>query len=161
MKIKIKRVIFAILIIVNCIAIFNLSAQNSETSSKTSGVFVDKVVDTIANVNNSIEKDSMRDTVTFLVRKAAHFSIYTILGIFLMNEANTFIITRRKKIILCIIFGFLYALSDEFHQSFVGGRSAEIRDVCIDTCGVIFGIILVILFCRIVACIRKTSLNNT
>ena len=32
---------------------------------------------------------------------------------------------------------FLYAVSDEFHQSFVPGRSASIRDVLIDTIGII------------------------
>lgn len=39
---------------------------------------------------------------------------------------------------------------DELHQKFVNGRSAEIRDVCIDTCGVILGILLVILVGKII-----------
>ena len=41
-----------------------------------------------------------------------------------------------------LMFGVVYAILDEFHQSFISGRSAQIRDVCIDTCGVITGEII-------------------
>lgn len=154
MNSKVKRIIFAILIIINCIVIFNFSSQNSEKSNETSGVIVNKVVDSVAKVNKKVKKETLKDTVSFVVRKLAHFSIYTLLGIFLMNEANTFEITKKRKIILCILFGALYAFSDEFHQGFVGGRSPEIRDVCIDTCGVIFGIILVIITGKLISKIK-------
>ena len=140
-----KRIIFAILIILNCMTIFYFSSQNSEESSNTSSGLVDKVAKIIISINKNTDNDTLKDQVTFFVRKAAHFSIYTVLGIWLMNEANTFKISKKVKILLCVLFGFLYAISDEFHQSFVSGRSQEIRDICIDTCGVLFGCILVLL----------------
>lgn len=155
MNIKIKRVIFAILVIINCIIIFNFSSQNSEKSNESSGVVVNRVVNTISTVNKNVKKESIKDTVTFIVRKCAHFSIYTLLGIWLMNLANTFNISTKRKILICILFGILYASSDEFHQSFVSGRSPEVRDVCIDTCGVLFGNILVIIFGRIISLIKS------
>ena len=34
---------------------------------------------------------------------------------------------------------FLYACSDEFHQFFIAGRSAQFTDVMIDTCGALIG----------------------
>ena len=37
----------------------------------------------------------------------------------------------------------LYAISDEIHQYFVPGRSAEIRDVLIDVLGANIGILLI------------------
>ena len=40
------------------------------------------------------------------------------------------------------IFCILYAMSDEFHQLFVPGRSGEIRDICIDSLGALLGIII-------------------
>lgn len=150
MSIKKRRIISAILIILNCMVIFKFSSQNSEKSSATSGVVVDKVVNTITTVNKTVKKESLKDKVTFIVRKSAHFSIYTLLGIFLMNFTNTFNISRKRKLLICILFGLCYAASDEFHQSFVGGRSSEIRDVCIDTCGVIFGNLIVILAGKII-----------
>lgn len=150
-----KRVIFMILIIINCVVIFCFSSQNSDKSSETSGVVVEKVVDTISNVNKNVEKDSIRDTITFIVRKMAHFSIYTLLGIWLMNEANTFEISKKRKIVLCVLFGCLYAISDEFHQSFVSGRSQEVRDIFIDTCGVLFGCMVVLIAGKVINSIKS------
>lgn len=158
MNIKLKRIIFGLLIILNCITIFCFSAQNSEKSSETSGVIVESVVTTISNVNKNVKKESIRDTVTFVVRKCAHFSIYTLLGIFLMNFANTFNISTRRKLLICVLFGILYAFSDEFHQSFVGGRSPEVRDVCIDSCGVLFGNFLVIITGKIISSLKKPKI---
>lgn len=158
MNIKLKRIIFGLLSILNCITIFCFSAQNSEKSSETSGVIVESVVTTISNVNKNVKKESIRDTVTFVVRKCAHFSIYTLLGIFLMNFANTFNISTRRKLLICVLFGILYASSDEFHQSFVGGRSPEVRDVCIDSCGVLFGNFLVIITGKIISILKKPKI---
>lgn len=155
MNVRIKRIIFSILIIINCIVIFKFSSQDSEKSNETSGVVVNRVVNTISTVNKKVKKESIKDTVTFMVRKCAHFSIYTLLGIWLMNLTNTFDISTKRKILMCVLFGILYASSDEFHQSFVGGRSPEVRDVCIDTCGVLFGNILVIIFSKIISVIKR------
>lgn len=155
MNINIKRIIFVILIILNCIAIFIFSAQNAEKSSKTSGVIVNKVVDTVVNVNKKVKKESLKDSITFYVRKLAHFSIYTLLGIWLLNEMNTFKVSTLKRTIICLVFGAIYAVTDEFHQSFVSGRSQEIRDVCIDTCGVLFGCILVLATGKIIDMIKR------
>lgn len=76
------------------------------------------------------------------IRKLAHFTIYMILGIAVMNYMNTYKMDNKRRIILTIIVGMLYATSDEIHQLFVPGRSAEVRDVCIDTLGVICGVII-------------------
>ena len=40
------------------------------------------------------------------------------------------------------LIGTAYAVTDEFHQSFVPGRSCELRDVMIDSCGVLTGVLL-------------------
>lgn len=45
--------------------------------------------------------------------------------------------------IICVGF----ACTDEYHQSFVGGRSPAIRDVCIDSVGAFFGIMVVRIVC--------------
>lgn len=160
MNINIKRIIFAILVILNCIAIFMFSAQNAEKSSKTSGVIVNRVVDTVSTVNKKVKKETLKNSITFYVRKLAHFSIYTLLGIWLLNEMNTFKISTLKRVIISLSFGVIYAVSDEFHQSFISGRSQEIRDVCIDTCGVLFGCILVLLIGKIFKLIKRKFSPN-
>lgn len=154
----IKRAIFAILIIINCIVIFNFSAQDSKKSTATSDVVVDRVVNTITTVNKKAKRESLKDWVTFCVRKSAHFIVYTSLGVWLMCLVNTFSISTKKRILICVIIGMVYATSDEIHQYFVGGRSAEIRDVCIDTCGVLFGIVIAICIGKLIREIgRKVS----
>jgi len=42
---------------------------------------------------------------------------------------------NKNELFFIIIFIFLYALSDEFHQSFVKGRDSSIKDVIVDLVG--------------------------
>ena len=46
-----------------------------------------------------------------------------------------------------LIFCFLYACSDEYHQTFVPGRAGTMIDVAVDMAGVAFGLVLVLLAC--------------
>lgn len=70
--------------------------------------------------------------VDFFLKKTAHFIEYAILGI-LSYRAT-------RSIRISILFSILYAASDEFHQSFIPGREPSIRDVIIDSVGVIAGV---------------------
>ena len=45
--------------------------------------------------------------------------------------------------------GLIYAITDEYHQSFVAGRGPAITDVCIDTAGVCIGIVIVLIIISI------------
>ena len=45
----------------------------------------------------------------------------------------------KYPLTMSILFSFLYACTDEIHQIFVPGRSAQFRDVLIDTLGASFG----------------------
>ena len=46
--------------------------------------------------------------------------------------------------------GISYAISDEIHQSFTPGRGPKITDVFIDSLGVFFGIIVILLIVEII-----------
>jgi VanZ family protein len=73
----------------------------------------------------------------FLVRKAAHFTEYAILA-FLAARAfrgSFHEWLRRRWFIISLLLIILYALSDEFHQSFVPSRTASIYDSMIDIAG--------------------------
>ena len=73
----------------------------------------------------------------FLVRKAAHFSVYAVLALLLMRAFRAGSSVRwhwRWALTSCLIVS-LYALSDEFHQSFVSTRTASIYDSFIDMAG--------------------------
>lgn len=153
MNLKIKRILFGILTIITCIIIFIFSNQNGEKSGLTSRGFVRKIVEItgITNDLNEEEKEEVIENCQFIVRKLAHFSIYAILGINILGFVNTYKNFKFKSQIEITLFsGFLYAVSDEFHQMFSGGRTASPKDVCIDTLGVLFGIGIFLLIKKLI-----------
>lgn len=83
--------------------------------------------------------------VDFVLRKGAHMTEYGILTALL---ARAFYRTRPdwrmfRIVTLSGLFALLYAMTDEFHQHFVYGRTASVHDVVIDSCGI--GLTLLIL----------------
>ena len=68
----------------------------------------------------------------------------------------TFKFGKILKYGLAIALGMLYAMSDEIHQMFSAGRTAKVFDVGIDTCGVVFGTILIMIFSKIVYWARNS-----
>lgn len=81
----------------------------------------------------------------FYVRKAAHISEYAVLAALLYRAlVNTILMSRvLLSAAVVLLFCGLYAVSDEFHQSFVPSRTASARDVAIDGVGAIVGVLLV------------------
>ncbi|MCI8402597.1 MAG: VanZ family protein [Lachnospiraceae bacterium] len=74
------------------------------------------------------------------IRKAAHFTEYTGLGILLTLSLARYDFFAGKKRWRLIPAGFLIACMDEGIQYFTPGRDCNIKDVLLDTCGVIFGV---------------------
>ncbi len=74
----------------------------------------------------------------FVMKKTAHIVEYGILY-FLIFRAMSRGVKRQassvKHWLFPFIFAFLYAISDELHQSFVPGRTARMMDVGFDTVG--------------------------
>jgi VanZ family protein len=75
--------------------------------------------------------------VHFLLRKCGHFTGYAILGLL---AARAFITSthsrlRRNWFLVALFLVCLYALSDEYHQSFVPSRTGSIYDSLIDVTG--------------------------
>ena len=62
----------------------------------------------------------------------------------------TYEINNKKRAIITIVSGALYAMTDEIHQTFISGRSGQITDVLLDTFGVIVGTIFVTYIFKII-----------
>jgi len=72
----------------------------------------------------------------FIVKKIAHLTVYAILAILLYRSfKHTTNLDRLNLMWVTIAVVVLYAISDEFHQSFTPGREPRVRDVVIDTIG--------------------------
>jgi VanZ family protein len=69
--------------------------------------------------------------------KIAHFSVYGLLATLLVRLGH-----GPRAIALALLFTSLYGASDEWHQSYVPGRSTELADWCADTLGAALAIAL-------------------
>lgn len=93
-------------------------------------------------------------TLSFVIRKSAHFMEYLLLGMSLFVTVREYLPVEerigavRSGLLLPWGIGTLYALTDEIHQRFVPGRSCEARDVLIDSCGVAAGVLVMVLIRR-------------
>lgn len=75
--------------------------------------------------------------IHFLIRKVAHFTEYAIMA-FLARRAfitSSLALFQRRWFQLGLLLVVIYALLDEFHQSFVPSRTASIYDSAIDVAG--------------------------
>ena len=126
------------------ILIFSLSAQPAAQSSETSTPFVDAFLTLVRPGYRDLSPEArfeLREQYSFIVRKAAHFTIYTVLGILLTCAVSAHTKSGWRYAVSFLI-GVLYAVSDEIHQYFVPGRSCELRDTAIDSAGILTGILL-------------------
>lgn len=139
MKLNIIRTILTLLLLFTFAIIFNFSSQDGEQSTGISAKVSNFIINIIHHNKSASEKEKMAKKIEPVVRKLAHFSIYMLVGILLMGLLSTYNLSFKKKIIICIIVGILYAASDEIHQLFVSERSGQIIDVLIDTEGAITG----------------------
>lgn len=126
-----KKKLYTLLTIAIMILIFLFSSQNGEESSKTSG-FILSLLPFFNNMENA----------EFYIRKLAHFSIYFLLGLSSFQMFCTYNHSKRRAFLFSILLCFLYACSDEFHQSFSSGRSPQAFDVLIDTSGALISNLL-------------------
>jgi VanZ family protein len=86
-----------------------------------------------------------------LIRKASHFVEYAILALLAARAFRTSSrdFLRNHWFAVALTFVALYALSDEFHQSFVSSRTASIYDCLIDTAGGLAALIVLALRSRV------------
>ena len=139
---KTLRIILILLAAVWMGFIFYMSSQNADTSNEASGRAVRLVEKVFYPSWESLpgeEYIARHEMLTHLVRKMAHFTEYLILGVLLSMVFTTFRIQWKYRFLPSFFIGALYALSDEFHQSFVDGRAMEAFDVMIDSGGVLLG----------------------
>jgi VanZ family protein len=72
------------------------------------------------------------DLLNFLMRKGAHFGVYAVLALCYLYALGDW---RRRP--LALLLAVLYAISDEYHQSWTPKRVPAPTDVLIDTAGAI------------------------
>jgi VanZ family protein len=103
------------------------------------------IVETIERVTPGRVSSLDFQIFNHFIRKNAHFLLYFVLGMLVMNAL---IQTGYKNIWLALLICVLYAVSDEVHQTFVPGRGGMVSDVVLDSVGAFIGIWVYLLFKR-------------
>lgn len=73
-------------------------------------------------------------TASFFIYKSFHLIEYAFLSILLFFAF--------KEVKFPLIISYLYAMSDEVHQTIISGRTGCVRDTLIDLVGIIIGLII-------------------
>lgn len=78
----------------------------------------------------------------FFIRKLAHFSIYFGLGFCVFRSFYYSGFSKKKSIGLALLLCILYSASDEWHQTWISGRSGQLSDIVLDSFGSFCSILL-------------------
>ena len=127
--------------------IFFFSTENAAESSDTSGCFIRFLLSALKPGFSEFaaeEQTVLIESFSHPVRKAAHFTLYTVLGFLLCGSMRISFpsMDGRKRFLSALAVGALYAVSDEIHQYFVPGRACMIRDMLLDSAGVLTGCLI-------------------
>lgn len=104
------------------------------------------VIFAFSNQANSgeVTEEVLGKVMNVPIRKCAHMFEYAVL--FWLTRWSSLTIRRPASIVpgmFAFVICLLYALSDEYHQSFVPGRSAQLQDVAVDMAGSLMAAFLV------------------
>lgn len=78
----------------------------------------------------------------FLVRKTGHVTEYAILAVLLFRGWRSVFTDLWSRSTAALVGAMLFAVSDEFHQSFIASRTASLGDVLFDCSGALIGVML-------------------
>ncbi len=144
---KYLRILFWVLALGTAMLIFFFSSQVSDESTNVSNsvtAFIARIFVRDYDILSEYDQYMIISSMNGFVRKAAHFSIYTVLAVFVTSALATYpTLSTKLRAVYSILLCTAYASSDELHQYFVPGRSCELRDVFIDACGAVLGILIV------------------
>ena len=145
LRFVLKPLSFVPAIIMMCL-IFNFSGQDADTSSELSfqvGVKVFSIANDTFDKGWSLQKiEQLSEKSQHYIRKTAHFTEYFVLAVTVAFPLYVYGIRGIWLVILAGGYCIAFAGLDEYHQSFVEGRSPQKRDVLIDSCGVVLGVIV-------------------
>ena len=127
--------------------IYSFSAQDGVTSSQLSYKISYEIVETGGDLLGADfepwEIDSIATRFHGAIRKIAHMTEYFALAVAVAFPLYVYGLRGILLMVVAGLFCVAFACGDEYHQSYIAGRSPSKRDVLIDSIGIFFGIIVV------------------
>ena len=143
-----------ILVILWASIIFFMSCMDTNESNNSSKSTINTIIEKSTNVSSKLgitskpNTNKVRKITEYLnvpLRKVAHATEYLIFTILLIIALKSSGLKGKKVYFIALLICFLYACTDEYHQTFVKGRTGQFTDTLIDTLGGLIGFFLVII----------------
>lgn len=83
------------------------------------------------------------DLADLVLRKLGHMTVFGVLALLASMTLRQEGVLPQHARRAALVFAIVYAVGDEWHQSFVAGRSGHPRDVAIDAAGAALALLLV------------------
>jgi VanZ family protein len=131
---KKNKIILGILIVAWLCVIWGHSMQPAVVSDNESGKWLEILARFLPFLRG--------ENGMYIVRKAAHFTEYLILGILLALELANFVKGWLRRFFEPLAMALSASFIDETIQLFVEGRSGQVSDMWIDTAGAALGILI-------------------
>ncbi len=126
--------------------IFYMSSNNGQISHKDSSTIVNFIENKTTNKNSEVNKNAVKEQqenisrLDYVLRKNAHAFMYMILAFFVSSTFFSFNKKGKSSVVYILFICLFYAVTDEFHQSFVQGRTSLVSDILIDFGGALIGL---------------------
>ena len=143
---KLRLALYSFLTLAVMVLIYYYSAQSALKSQTISDGFLTSFLGTVLG---RILPRLSQQGMDVDIRKYAHMFEFFCLGATSFLCSCELLYRRPGKLLaalLSFVFCFLYACSDEWHQTFVPGRSGMFKDVLIDSVGFTAAIVLHLVF---------------
>lgn len=150
----------SILILLNLVLIYLMSAQNGTLSEQTShGVSVQIAETFVTDYEEKTppEKEEVILKIHAPVRKVAHMIEFGMLGVLSLALLLTWKGGTLTRIVASLGFVLAVAVSDELHQTQVEGRGAQLQDILIDFLGAIIACSLFLCLYFLIRKRKRTS----
>lgn len=153
MKKTIKIIFLLALAVGWMLCIFKLSGMNSTNSNgKSTGIISLFIEDTLDITNrygitssypDELKLEHASRLINAPLRKVVHASVYFMLALFIIVLLNIVLENKKylTKVVITAFICIIFAMSDEFHQTFVDGRTGQPLDVLIDSAGAMVGLL--------------------
>lgn len=147
------------------IVIYGFSSNNAVESTVQSHAVTEFLIKIFnpdfENMTPEVQEQMISD-LDGIVRKTAHFVAYAALGVLVYTCVASFPFAKKEKLFLYILTAFpvcvAFAVTDEYHQTFVSGRAGRFTDVLIDSGGAACGIAMAVLVVMLIK--RKIKLKG-
>ena len=137
-----KKTLIIIMIVYYSFIIWSFSSHPADLSAKESksitGIIYDRIAVHIGKFSDMGKDMFVKKTDNF-IRKCAHFTLFFIFSLIISMYVNCYEKEAQSFLLTVFLTGVIFAVSDEIHQLFVPGRGCQLRDVFIDSNGVMAG----------------------